>query len=115
MHDYDFDAVIYDGHIFCVGCLPRGVHASDECVEPIFACAEWDSPPVCEECGEVHEYMSLPPKKLGHAIGDEVYWNDPDEGKCSGVYKIKEFRDLTVVVLGLDDGTEVEAFFDEVE
>lgn len=34
----------------------------------------------------------------GLAPGDEVTWNDPDEGKCSGVYKI-----VDIVVFGPEE------------
>jgi len=45
--------------------------------------------------------------------GDEVTWNDPDEGKCSGVYKIvdvkifgpeEECPNCRCGTLGLEDG-----------
>lgn len=28
--------------------------------------------------------------KRNFDVGDEVYWNDPDEEQCSGVYKLVE-------------------------
>lgn len=47
-------------------------------------------------------------------IGDEVYWNDPDDGMCSGVFKIVEFINDTVVLLRNDSGSETEAFLNEL-
>lgn len=55
------------------------------------------------------------------AVGDEVFWNDPDEGRCSRVLKIYEIQDLpedrenqTVVILGDNFGSIVEAFLVEL-
>lgn len=57
MKAFDFDAVIYDGQIFCNECCPVSI-ISDE-VEPIFADQEWDDIPVCVKCGCPHEYVSI--------------------------------------------------------
>lgn len=57
MKSYDYDAVAYDGAIYCTGCLP-GEAPADE-VMPIFADSETDSYPVCDVCGTEHDYMSL--------------------------------------------------------
>lgn len=65
MHCSDYEAVVYDGDIYCVGCLPEGVEVDgidangDDICTPIFACSEWDSYPVCDHCGEVHDYVTL--------------------------------------------------------
>ena len=59
MKAYDFEAVTYDGAVYCTGCLPDGVDADSEGVYPIFADSEWDSYPVCDACGAEHDYMSL--------------------------------------------------------
>ena len=40
-------------------------------------------------------------------VNDEVYWNDPDEGKTSGygtVTDIKEGQDPAIYVLYMNDG-----------
>jgi len=67
MKSYDFDAVIYDGEVYCVECLPQAPKGyehqqvtidSDE-VSPIFADSEWDYAPVCGACGMVHDYMTI--------------------------------------------------------
>ena len=46
--------------------------------------------------------------------GDEVYWTDPDDGKCSGYYTVLAVRPDDVVLLQNDDGSEVEAWITEV-
>ena len=58
MKSYDFEAVAYDGAVYCVGCCPRGV---EDDTTPIFADSEWDMqyPPTCCHCGYVHDYVCL--------------------------------------------------------
>lgn len=46
-------------------------------------------------------------------VGDEVYWNDPDEGICSGYYKVSEVLG-DVFRLTNDSGAELEAFRHEL-
>lgn len=41
--------------------------------------------------------------------GLKVWWNDPDDGLCSGYKTITDIKEETVI---LDHGTEV--FFDEI-
>jgi len=57
MKSYDYDACAYDGAVYCNGCLPDGVTTDD--AHPIFADSEVDSFPVCDQCGAVHDYMTL--------------------------------------------------------
>lgn len=59
MYSYDYEAVVYDGEIYCVGCLPEGVSVDSDEVSPIFADSEWDYYPVCADCGTVHDYVNL--------------------------------------------------------
>ena len=47
-------------------------------------------------------------------IGDKVFWNDPDEGACSGEYTVNELVldetgdvELVRISTGTDDITEV--------
>ena len=47
-------------------------------------------------------------------VGDEVYWNDPDENICSGVYKVKEIISKDVLLIENDAGSQVEVFTYEV-
>jgi hypothetical protein len=63
MKAYDFDAVVYDGEVYCTECLPYGIRENSKGVDPIFADSEWDTPPVCGNCGEEHTYMSIMWKK----------------------------------------------------
>lgn len=59
MNAVEFNAVTYDGTVLCIGCLPEGIGDDSEGVEPIFCASEWDNYPVCDDCGKVHEYVSL--------------------------------------------------------
>lgn len=60
MKAWDYDAVTYDGAVYCVGCLPKGVNVNSDDVHPIFASDEWDYPgATCDVCGETHDYMGL--------------------------------------------------------
>jgi hypothetical protein len=56
---WDYDAVTYDGGIYCVDCLPEGVSVDDEDVTPIFTVDELQYAPVCDRCGAVHDYMNV--------------------------------------------------------
>jgi hypothetical protein len=48
--------------------------------------------------------------------GDQVYWNDPDEGVSSGHYTVLHNNPIAEILLLADDfGSEVEAFYHEVE
>lgn len=57
MHASDYEAVIYDGGIYCLNCVPRGVYI-DDC-EPILAIEEWDEIPTCIYCGKEHDYVII--------------------------------------------------------
>jgi hypothetical protein len=45
--------------------------------------------------------MKIQEKRLLN-IGDEVYWVDPDDSLCSGVYKVQEIRTSTGRVIDED-------------
>jgi hypothetical protein len=47
-------------------------------------------------------------------IGAEVYWNDPDDGICSGWYEIEEVIDEETFRLKNESGSEVEALIEEL-
>jgi hypothetical protein len=70
MKAYDFDAVVYDGEVYCVECLPVGVDEESDEVSPIFADDEWDDAPVCCMCGGEHDYMSIINKDNEEDVGD---------------------------------------------
>lgn len=59
MKSYDYDAIVVDGEVYCVDCRPKSVRLDDPAVQPIFADSEWDSYPVCCECGTEHDYVTL--------------------------------------------------------
>jgi hypothetical protein len=46
--------------------------------------------------------------------GDKVYWNDPDEGACSGLGTISSISG-EIYKLKMDDGGEVEALRHELK
>lgn len=57
MNAFDYDAVVYDGDIYCLYCLPDD--ASEDDYNPIFADSEWSQPPICSNCQEVHHYVKI--------------------------------------------------------
>ena len=59
MKAWNYDAVVYDGQVFCVECLPARVDPESDDVTPIFASEEWDHYPICDVCGYEHDYVSL--------------------------------------------------------
>jgi hypothetical protein len=59
MNSHDFEAVVIDGAVYCVGCVGEGTDLDSDEVSPIFADSEHDSYPVCEGCGHEHDYVSL--------------------------------------------------------
>ena len=50
---------------------------------------------------------------MDYKIGDEVFWNDPDEGKTSAYYAIAEFLTDDIVLLK-NNISETEAFIKEL-
>jgi len=79
MKSYDYDAVTFDGEVFCCGCLPDGLTVNSADVMPVFADSEWDGYPVCANCGEVHDYVSLTPDGCLYECGRryiEVFHHD---------------------------------------
>lgn len=59
MKSYEFEAVIYNGNIYCCECLPPKVDINDDDVMPIFGDSEWEYIPTCCICGEQHIYVTL--------------------------------------------------------
>jgi hypothetical protein len=43
--------------------------------------------------------------KNKYNVGDEVYWTDPDNGLCSGYYRVAKIVNCDILVL--ENGTEV--------
>lgn len=62
MRSYDYEALTYDGAVYCKGCLPAGVDPQSNEVMPVFADSEWDYYPACDKCGKVHDYVNLTPE-----------------------------------------------------
>lgn len=48
--------------------------------------------------------------------GDEITWNDPDQGLCTktGVISYIEYKDEDVVFIRFIDGSELECFLSEI-
>jgi hypothetical protein len=48
--------------------------------------------------------------------GDEITWNDPDEGLCSKTQTISfiEYKDNDIVFIRFIDGSELECFLSEI-
>lgn len=59
MKSYYFEAVTWNGAVYCVDCLPDGVNVPDEDVHPVFADSEWDCYPTCDACHAEHDYVNL--------------------------------------------------------
>lgn len=63
---------------------------------------------LCNQCYERFEFET----NLG--IGDQVFWNDPDEGICSGYYKVVKIdKDSGVVDLINDQDSYTQAYLSE--
>jgi hypothetical protein len=90
MKSYDYEAVAYNGAVYCTGCLPEGVKLSDEEVSPIFADSEWDYAPVCDKCGTVHDYVTVLranvhdyfEDQFGHSPADTSLRDLPLDSSC---------------------------------
>lgn len=59
MNAADFEAVAYDGAVYCLSCLPDGVDSDSEECSPVFADSEWDCYPTCDACQAEHDYVAL--------------------------------------------------------
>jgi hypothetical protein len=45
---------------------------------------------------------SYPFNMTKYNIGDEVYWNDPDNGSCSGFYEVVDILNPTTIPSGAE-------------
>ena len=53
--------------------------------------------------------------KIKYYQGDKVYWNDPDDGICSGFYTIAQVLDVDILLLERDnDGCRFQVFTSEI-
>lgn len=99
MKAYDFDAITFEGDVYCNGCFP-GDTSNTDC-SPVFADSEWDSYPTCCICGYQHDYVSLTVDGL-HSLASQttpyydrfdiveahyVYLSDYHSGMTSPEYK----------------------------
>jgi hypothetical protein len=67
------DAVVFQGDVRCVECLPKGMTPDDPKVQPIFADSEWTSYFTCDMCGREHVYIRLTTEAEG---GDACHEHD---------------------------------------
>ena len=89
MKAFDFEAVGYDGEVYCSGCLPKGIDPEGDEVHPVFAGSEWDYYPSCAECGIVHEYVGL--TEIGYRC--ETERQGPQEGDITTEDHEKWYQD----------------------
>jgi hypothetical protein len=50
--------------------------------------------------------------------GDQIYWNDPDDGRCSRIYEIKNIRiddDEEIVTIEEPDGSLLMCYISEID
>lgn len=52
--------------------------------------------------------------KIKYNVGDEVYWNDPDRGLCSGYFTVAKVLDDDMLLLENDYGDTLEVFTHEI-
>ena len=51
---------------------------------------------------------------MKYKIGDKVYWNDPDNGICSGIYEVTGIHLDCIYYLKNEFGSETEALEEEL-
>jgi len=74
MKSWEFEAVTFNGDIYCNDCCPVDTDSPE--VSPIFADSEWDYLPVCDHCGTEHDYVGLTEDGMvNHAIGYPTYFD----------------------------------------
>lgn len=59
MKAYHFEACVFNGDVYCNGCLPNNVTVTQNNVNPIFGSDTWDYYPTCCVCGTIHDYVTL--------------------------------------------------------
>jgi len=69
MKAWDYDAVVYDGCVYCSECLPLNLDSDSAGVEPIFSYDEWGYEPVCDVCFKAHDYVTVIPYNEGSDTG----------------------------------------------
>ena len=58
MSIWHYEAMTWDGDVYCVECLPEGVTIDD--AQAIFVIDQWPNPGApCGYCDKIHDYMSL--------------------------------------------------------
>ena len=75
-----------------------------------------DRCPECDTSCSPYESEDVPPSQTEDykpKLNEKVYWNDPDEGVCSGAYTIRELR-VDFAFLVNEHGSELEAPYHEL-
>jgi hypothetical protein len=69
---------------------------------------------VCNECGkEITAFDECPEGMPVLSIGDEVQWNDPDNGQSSGIYKVLKIISDEIFLIG-NGYSETEVYWHEL-
>jgi hypothetical protein len=130
---FDYEAVTFNGAVYCTGCLPEGVDVDSDDVCPIFADSEWDYFPSCDTCLKLHTYMNLTDEGMLNLVqtlrGELTLWHtDPDgarrrwqevhevytgtyyEGWCWISIQREQAEALDSLALEHDEGCTVDSF-----
>lgn len=99
MKSYNYNAVVYDGEVYCNECLPNKIDIESEEVSLIFADQEWDFIPTCCVCGEKHDYISLMIYRGMCECCDSGCPIHEGEGQCNNIGAVLVFR------IDMDDET----------
>ena len=87
-----------------------------ECPEAIFIHPDFfqdNGTPMCCDQDMIYDRTFVETEDDNLLIGDEVYWNDPDEGACSGHGTFVRHLNDEVAVIRKDD-VEMEVFVKEL-
>ncbi len=79
MKAFHYEAVVIEGLVYCVECLPEDVSVDDEEVYPIFAGHEMDHAPVCSICDAIHDYMNVLEPKRSTSWEDDPAYDDENQ------------------------------------
>lgn len=99
---------VEDGYWCCSNC---GEHIENGV--KVVECSAFDKVKPCSECNcHCGEYAVADEESF--AVGDKVYWEDPDGGTSSGVYTVASVNGETVAIRN-ENGSEAEVPPEEIE
>jgi hypothetical protein len=61
IYPHSYEAILWEGSVYCLSCIPPCARESE--ISPIYAESVWDTPPACENCGKIHDYMEITQKE----------------------------------------------------